>query len=328
MTAIDLETQRQTILHYWNHGVHSAKEIHILTKIPIQTIYYNLRKLEKTGTTMHKKGAGRPLIITAYASRTIGQYVRRNPTISLRTLVTKISRNGVDVSRETVRRHMHNSGYQKNVPKATPMLTETHKAKRVEWAQKHLNDDWTRTLFTDETAFQLFRNTVKHWYKGPRPTRPIPKDRTKIFAWGGFCIRGKTSLFCFRNIMNVNFYVDILQSHNNKQEINKLFRNNWCFQQDNDPKHTSHVARAFLNENFLEVMDWPSNSPDLSPIENLWAIVKRNVEMRMPKNLSELEQYMAEEWDRIPNSDLINCIRSMRWRCEMIIENNGERINC
>src|SRR5438128_8739482 len=129
MTAIDLETQRQTILHYWNHGVHSAKEIHILTKIPIQTIYYNLRKLEKTGNTMHKKGAGRPLIITAYASRTIGQYVRRNPTISLRTLVTKISRNGVDVSRETVRRHMHNSGYQKNVPKATPMLTETHKAK-------------------------------------------------------------------------------------------------------------------------------------------------------------------------------------------------------
>src|SRR5438128_6054412 len=324
MTAIDLETQRQTILHYWNHGVHSAKEIHILTKIPIQTIYYNLRKLEKTGTTMHKKGAGRPLIITAYASRTIGQYVRRNPTISLRTLVTKISRNGVDVSRETVRRHMHNSGYQKNVPKATPMLTETHKAKRVEWAQKHLNDDWTRTLFTDETAFKLFRNTVKHWYKSPRPTRPIPKDRTKIFAWGGFCIKGKTSLFCFKNIMDAKFYVSILEKH--IPEVSNLMGNRWRFQQDNDPKHMSRLAKSFLQEKVPEVIDWPSNSPDLNPIENLWNIVKRNVEKRMPKNCDELVEFMVEEWNSIPKSTLINLVSSMRDRCELIIEKHGERI--
>jgi len=42
-------------------------------------------------------------------------------------------------------------------------------------------------------------------------------------------------------------------------------------------------------------MDWPSNSPDLNPIENLWAIVKENVERRMSKNLSDLERFMAEE---------------------------------
>jgi len=41
-------------------------------------------------------------------------------------------------------------------------------------------------------------------------------------------------------------------------------------------------------------MDWPSNSPDLNPIENLWAIVKRNVELRRPKNLSELERFFGE----------------------------------
>ena len=70
-------------------------------------------------------------------------------------------------------------------------------------------------------------------------------------------------------------------------------------------------------------MDWPSNSPDLNPIENLWGIVKNNVEMRMPKNLGELESFMEEEWNRIPESMLINLVGSMRRRCELIIENNG-----
>ena len=74
-------------------------------------------------------------------------------------------------------------------------------------------------------------------------------------------------------------------------------------------------------------MDWPSNSPDLNPIENLWAIVKGNVERRMPKNLNELERFMVEEWKAIPETVLINLAGSMKRRCELIIENNGKRIS-
>ena len=74
-------------------------------------------------------------------------------------------------------------------------------------------------------------------------------------------------------------------------------------------------------------MDWPSNSPDLNPIENLWGIVKRNVEKRMPQNIRNLERLMSEEWQNIPSSILISLVESMPRRCQLVIESNGERIN-
>ena len=73
-------------------------------------------------------------------------------------------------------------------------------------------------------------------------------------------------------------------------------------------------------------MEWPSNSPDLNPIENVWNIVKNNVEKRMPQNVDELKQFMVEEWEKIPQETIKNLINSMKNRCELILENNGDRI--
>ena len=73
-------------------------------------------------------------------------------------------------------------------------------------------------------------------------------------------------------------------------------------------------------------IDWSSNSPDLNPIENLWSIVKRNVEKKMLKNISDLWHFMIEEWNDIPQSTLIGLVRSMKRRCELVIESNSERI--
>jgi len=125
--------------------------------------------------------------------------------------------------------------------------------------------------------------------------------------------------------MNAEFYVEILQNH--IPEIDGMLGDDWRLQQDNDPKHTSRLAKEFLQDNVPEVMDWLSNSPDLNLIENLWAIVKGNVERRMPKNLNDLEQFMVEEWQNISESTIINLIGSMKRRCELIIEKNGKRIS-
>lgn len=316
--------QAQTIQHLWNSGIKKAAEIHRRTNIPRSTIYFNLKKLRNTGSTVHKKRSGRPKKITSENAKALGQYIRRNPAISSRKLASKLSLKGVGVSYSTVLRHLANLGYDKKRPIATPMLTRSHKEKRIEWAQNHINDDWNRTVFSDETSFWLFSNTVEYWYRGQRPVRRIPKDRTRINAWGGFCSRGKTSLHCFRENMTGQFYVEIIREH--IPEIKRMLRSNWRLQQDNDPKHTSRVAKEFLQENVPMVMDWPSNSPDLNPIENLWAIVKRNVQMRQPQNIGDLERFMKEEWSNIPQDIIKNLVRSMKERCKLIIENNGERI--
>ena len=122
----------------------------------------------------------------------------------------------------------------------------------------------------------------------------------------------------------LKFYTEILERH--LPEVRNMFRGNWRLQQDNDPKHTSRIAKEFLDNNVPEVMDWPSNSPDLNPIENMWAIIKRNVEIRQPKNIVELDRFMVEEWNNIPQNVIINLIGSMNERCQLVIDNNGERI--
>ena len=325
MPSQNKKPHAEIILHFWNEGVQSPKEIHKITNIPLRTVKYYIKKIKETNSIARKKGSGRPKKISGNTSVAIGQYVRRDPTISSRKLEAKLAEKGFSVSYRTISKHLGSLGYKNNVPLPTPMLTKAHKEKRVEWAYAHLNDNWNTTLFSDETAFQLFRNTITQWYKGLRPIKPIPKNRVKILAWGGFCMQGKTSLFCFRQIMTGPYYVEILQQH--LSEIQQMLGHVWHFQQDNDPKHTSRVASAFLRENMPEVIDWPSNSPDLNPIENLWSIVKRNVEKRQPKNLDDLQRFMVEEWDNIPETIIKNLIGSMKRRCEAIIDQGGERIN-
>jgi len=80
--------------------------------------------------------------------------------------------------------------------------------------------------------------------------------------------------------------VDILKQHL-KTSVRKLkLGRKWVFQMDNDPKHTSKVVAKWLKDNKVKVLELPSQSPDLNPIENLWAELKKRVRTRRPTNLT------------------------------------------
>ncbi len=80
----------------------------------------------------------------------------------------------------------------------------------------------------------------------------------------------------------------------------QLFKDaDFIFQQDLAPAHTAKSIKSCLNDHGVGVLNWPANSPDLNPIENIWGIGKRKFEMR-PKNADELKATVKETWASIP----------------------------
>ncbi len=71
---------------------------------------------------------------------------------------------------------------------------------------------------------------------------------------------------------------------NQGPSADQLFKDaDFIFQQDLEPAHTAKITKSWLNDHGVRVLDWPPNSPDLNPIENLWGIVKRKMRNKRPK---------------------------------------------
>src|SRR5207249_2467231 len=103
------------------------------------------------------------------------------------------------------------------------------------------------------------------------------------------------------------------------------------FQQDNDSKHTAKKTKKLLSDRCPGLLDWPSNSPDLNPIKNLWSILKERIEKQvnklvLKKNLVTVNVFckiIQKEWEGIEPEIFLNLACSMKSRIELVIESEG-----
>jgi len=95
------------------------------------------------------------------------------------------------------------------------------------------------------------------------------------------------------------------------------------FQQDNDPKHTAHVVKGYIEAYGINVLSWPSQSPDLNPIENLWAILNSKCKNRRCNTAKDLFETLKTAWKAIPVETLDSLVTSMPRRCQAIIDSHG-----
>lgn len=143
-----------------------------------------------------------------------------------------------------------------------------------------------------------------------------------VMVWGCFSRDFKGPIVRINGIMDRFLYRDILQQ-NLVPFGNDAFDGDFVFQQDNDPKHSSKLLKEFFVEAGINVMQWPSQSPDLNPIENLWSEVEKRLRAKRYRNTDELFEGIQAAWEAIPLDFCQKLVDSMGRRCQAVRKAKG-----
>lgn len=142
-------------------------------------------------------------------------------------------------------------------------------------------------------------------------------------VWGCMAANGTGNLEFIQGTMDKMVYLDILK-RNVQQSAQRLGIADWfAFYQDNDPKHTSHVARQWLIYNCKTVLDVPPQSPDINVIENLWDTLGKNVRNYNISSKKDLENALKEEWAKINPEYTKKLVESVPNRLRAVISAKG-----
>ena len=97
------------------------------------------------------------------------------------------------------------------------------------------------------------------------------------------------------------------------------------FQHDNDSKHTCKRVKKWIENQELEVLDWPAQSPDLNPIEHLWFHLKTKLRKyeEAAGGIEELWRRAEIEWEKIPKEKCQKLIESMPRRVAAVLRTKG-----
>ena len=264
--------------------------------VPTRTLRNWRRRNEAGDSLENKPGRGRKEKITRVPKIVISKSLNKRGQ-STRKLARRLTRNGYPMSHATVHEHLKKSmQVQPFKPRRVPMLTRNQVRNRIEWCKERRLwsiSDWKRVIFSDESSFEIFHPRNKQndrvWAKNIEdvPTTPSVKFPSKVMVWGAMSYRALSELHFVpeKTTVNTHYYVDeileksLLQSLNRTRNSGSTLKMKFMpdmseaiFQQDGAPAHRAKTAQKWLQDNvnsFWSKDQWPGNSPDLNPIENV-----------------------------------------------------------
>jgi len=251
----------------------------------------------------------------------------RNPSLTLRQGQAKLKSKGLDISHETIRTHLraHNLKFRPTMKK--PLLTEKHVTNRLAWAHENIDRDFDNVIFTDECSIWARCAPTRAWSTSTnRIVHRTIKHGIKVHLWGCFSKHGFGALYLFTYNLNaermLKIYKKALLPSAKRWFIKK--KDNWILQEDNDPKHRSKLCSEWKAKSGIITMDWPSQSPDANPIENVWAYIKHKLRSKRTYTSKQLSCEIRRIWRSLPLEYAIKLVESMPRRCQAIIDADGD----
>ena len=231
-----------------------------------------------------------------------------------------------------MRRRLDQAGLFGRVARVSYPFTQEDVNQRLAFVSNYggwNESQWNTVLFSDETHVILGGNG-QVWVQRPEDTAFLSQFMTerypfpeKISLWGCFSAQGIGASRVFDGTMNSRLLTDTFTRYMKPHALQTWPAQQWYFLQDNAPYHTSNESRAWLHNNGIDCIDFPPYSPDLNPMENLWADLKRRVELRCPCDSTELKQFLTEEWTAT-DPEYLRCLaHSMIDRCKAVAACRG-----
>lgn len=293
-----------------------------------------VRKMEIYGTVQNLHRSGRKRCTTAREvlsnDRAIKLQATANPKVSAQ-IIKESTETKASVS--TVRRRLREAGLKGCVARRVPFISKVNMKKRVAFAKQHINkpsEFWAHIIWSDESKFELCGSKRRQivWRRkntayNANHTIGTVKHSQYVMLWGCFSRAGLGNLEEINGRMDGSYYRNILQNNLRISARNLGLGDNFTFQHDNDPKHTSSIVKSFLEENNINVLEWPPQSPDLNPIEHLWDELDRKVPKSKQRNIKEYRAALFEEWVKIEPDILITLVDSMPQHLEAVIKAKG-----
>ena len=271
-----------------------------------------------------KKSSGRPKTVNPRVKRRLF----RDISNSGQSISQVIFNNNFQCSRQSCWRAMTASGgFCFSKMKQEPAFKQRHKDDRFHWALDKLNwkDQWKNIFFSDEKKWNLDGpDGCKFYWRNAKQAEECCRKRQfgggSLMTWAAFSFTTKSKLVFIDGRMDSAKYIQMI-----KDDMLPLLKEGEIFQQDNAPIHVSQLSKQFFNDNKVQLLGWPALSPDINPIENLWAIMVRQVygQGKQYLNKTELKTALKAAWENIAASTMESLVNSMPKRCVQVVQRKG-----